>query len=48
MPDTIRDLKKCAYAEEDEKATIKWLLSDKISEMTLQERKTLAKTIDPK
>ena len=46
VPDTIRDLKKCAYAEEDEKATIKWLLSDKISEMTLPERKTLAKTID--
>jgi len=46
VPDTIRDRKQCVYAEEDEKATIKWLLSDRISEMTLPERKTLLKTID--
>ena len=37
VPNTIRKRKECAYAEEDEEQTIEWLLSDKISEMSLQE-----------
>jgi len=37
VPHSMRDLKFCSYADEDQEETVEWLLDDNLSKMTLQE-----------
>lgn len=45
VPQSMRDLKECAYGDEDQEETIEWLLDDSLNEMTLEEGYELFKKV---